>query len=115
MMIGAMQNGTSSVLQFTLPFEGVQDRVRSAAEAGKVLMLAAARSAMKRHDISDILVIRALKRCQLLGRAQQGEERGEWRCGVSFMPKGFRSGGSLAISIIEGRVFVEDIQWDFVS
>lgn len=107
-----MQTGTSAVLQFSLPFEGVQDRVRAAAEAGNVLMLAAARCAMKRYDISDILVIRALKRGQLLGRVCRGDSKGEWRCGVSFNVKGFRPGGSVAILITEGRVFIEDIQWD---
>ncbi|WP_164488842.1 hypothetical protein [Sphingobium sp. LF-16] len=86
--------------------------MRDAAEAGSVLFMAHARLAMDRFDISDILVIRALKRCQLVGRAQQGNSRGEWRCSVCFNNKGFRAGGVISIAVVEGRVFVEGIQWD---
>ncbi|AEG50758.1 hypothetical protein Sphch_3143 [Sphingobium chlorophenolicum L-1] len=107
-----MQMAANTVLQFCLPFEGVQDRVREAAEAGNVLFMAHARLAMARYDISDILVIRSLKRCQLVGRAQQGNSRGEWRCSVCFKNRGFRTGGAISIAVVEGRVFVEDIRWD---
>lgn len=111
-MIGAMETGTNAVLQFKLPFEGVQDRVRAAAEAGNVLMLAEARRAMLRDDISDILIIRALKRSRLLGKIHRGDGQGVWRCRCDFNVKGFRDGGSLALLISEGRVLVEDIHWD---
>ncbi len=111
-MIGAMQTGSSAVLQFKLPFEGMVDRVRTSAEAGRVVMLKRARTTMKRDDISDIVVIRALKRCQLLLAIQVGNGRGEWRCTVNFNAKGFRRGGSAALILAEGRVLVEDIHWD---
>lgn len=103
---------TSAVLQLTLPFEGVQDRIRAAAELGKILILAEARSAMKRFEISDILIVRALKRTQLCGRARPGNSRGEWRCSILFNVKGFRPGGTVSITVAEGRVFVENIRWD---
>ena len=107
-----MQTGTAAILQFSLPFEGAQDRVRAAAESGQVLMLAEARRAMQRDDISDILIIRALKRGELRGPVRQGESRGEWRCNVTFNAKGFRAGGIISLTISEGRAFVEDIRWD---
>jgi len=111
-MIGVMPIVANQVLQFFLPFEGVQDRVRDAAEAGKVLLTARARSAMARFDISDILIIRSLKRCRIVSQAEQGNSRGEWRCSVCFNNKGFRAGGAILIAVVEGRVFVEDIRWD---
>ncbi|WCT78693.1 hypothetical protein [Novosphingobium humi] len=111
-MIGIMQSGTNSVVQLCLPFEGVQDRVRAAAEAGSVLFLAEGRRAMKRDDISDILVIRALKRCELQGPSSPGNSKGELRCIVNFNLKGFNPGGIIQITVSEGRLFVEDIRWD---
>jgi hypothetical protein len=108
-----MQAGSNSVLQFKLPFKGVQDRVRDAAEAGKVSMLARARRTMERDELSDILVIRALKRCQLLGKVYHGDAKGEWRCNFGFNVKGFGPGGSVAVLLTDGRVFVEDIHWDY--
>jgi len=111
-MIGAMQNGAAAVLQFSLPFEGAQDRVRSAVEAGRVVVMASARRAMKRDDITDILVLRALRGGRLAGRVHCGDEKGEWRCGITFSVKGFRAGGIVKLVVSEGRVFVEDIVWD---
>lgn len=107
-----MENRSASVLQFKLPFEGMQDRVRAAAEDGNILMLPGARRAMLRDDISDLLVIRALRRSRLLGKVSKGDTRGEWRCRCDFNVKGFRAGGSVSLLVFEGRVFVEDIQWD---
>lgn len=111
-MIGAMKTGSNAVLQFGLPFGGAQDRVRAAAEVGNVIMLAGARLAMKRDDISDIVIIRALRRSRLIGTACRGDAKGEWRCKFEFNAKGFREGGSVALTLSEGRVFVEDIHWD---
>ena len=107
-----MAIGARSVVQFSLPFEGLRDRVRNAAEAGQVLMLSQAQGVMRRDEISDIIVIRALTRCEMLGRAERGGSKGEWKCWVSFNARGFRQGGSVALTISEGRVFVEDICWD---
>jgi hypothetical protein len=112
-MIGVMTSRSSAVVQFVLPFEGLRDRVRNAAEANNVLMMRSALSTMKVDDISDVVIIRALKRCELLGRARKGQSRGEWQCVVSFNAKGFRAGGSVSLTISEGRVFVEDILWDY--
>jgi hypothetical protein len=112
MMVGAMKTGTATVIQFALPFGGAQDRVRAAAEAGRVVMMREARLAMRRDDISDILIIRSLKRAQLAGSIRCGENGGEWRCGIVFVAKGFRSGGILIVVISNGRAFVEDIIWD---
>jgi hypothetical protein len=107
-----MQSGANTVLQFTLPFGGMQDRIRAAAEAGSVLMLSAARGAMRQLDVSDILIVRAFKRCQLNGEALQGDLKGEWRCSVYLDVKGFRDVGRASITFSEGRIFVEDIRWD---
>ncbi|VXC64133.1 conserved hypothetical protein [Sphingomonas sp. AX6] len=111
-MIGVMQSSEARLFQFSLPFEGVQDRVRGAAEAGRVVMMGSARRSMKRHDLTDILIIRALRRGQLVGQVKRGDKRGEWRCGITFSVKGFREGGIITVAISEGRAFVEDILWD---
>lgn len=111
-MIGAMQTGTASVVQLRLPFEGLQDRVRNAAEIGRVVMLARARDAMRRYNISDVLVIRALRRCLTANEIRGGGAKGEWRCSVSFSVRGFRSGGIVSVLLKEGRIFVEDFVWD---
>lgn len=111
-MIGVMTSGAPRVVQLILPFEGLRDRVRNAAAAGRVLMMRQAQCAMKRDDISDVVVIRALRQCELLSRARRGDSRGEWQCVVSFNAKGFRQGGSVSLTISEGRIFVEDILWD---
>lgn len=111
-MIGVMKSDATSVFQFQLPFEGTRDRVRNAAAAGRVVMLKSAREAMLRDDICNLLVIRALTRCELIGQARKGVSKGEWQCTVTFSAKGFRSGGSISLILGEGRVFVEDIHWD---
>lgn len=111
-MIGVMTSRSAAMLQFALPFEGMQDRVRAAAESGRVVMMGTARCAMRQYDITDILVIRALRRGRMTGKVHCGERRGEWRCGVTFSAKGFRAGGVISLVISEGRAFVEDIVWD---
>lgn len=107
-----MSSPAGSVVQFVLPFEGLRDRVRNAAEAGNVVITGRGLLAMKRDEVSDIVVIRALKQCELLGKAKRGVSAGEWRCVVTFSAKGFRKGGSVLLTIDKGRVFVEDLYWD---
>ena len=107
-----MTSSSASVLQFSLPFEGLLDRVRTAVESGHVLVMKSARRTMHKLDISDVLIIRAVRNGRLLGNIQQGNARGEWRCFLTFRVKGFRSGGIIEATFSEGRVFVEDIQWD---
>lgn len=75
-------------------------------------MLKGAKDAMRRDDICDLLIIRALKCCEMIGDACQGSCKGEWKCTVTFKAKGFGPGGSVSLTFGEGRVFVEDIHWD---
>lgn len=111
-MIGVMTSSSRTIVQLVLPFEGLRDRVRNAADTGQVLFTGQGKKMMQRDGITDVIMIRALKRCELLGRAQQGVSRGEWRCVVSFNYKGFRQGGSVELTFSEGRVFVENTYWD---
>lgn len=107
-----MTRSSATILQLFLPFEGVQDRIRLAAEAGRVCFMPSAQADMSRLDISDILIVRSLLACAVSGKARPGASRGEWTCAIVFSAKGFRRGGVIDATLSDGRVFVKAIRWD---
>nr|AGU09922.1 hypothetical protein [uncultured organism] len=107
-----MQTQAPAVVQLVLPFEGLQDRIRNAAECGRVAIGRQARGHLKDYGIPDILVIRALKLGELHGKATRGKHKGEWQCVVTFSARGFRPGGYIAATLSEGRIFVTSFIWD---
>lgn len=111
-MIGVMTLHSRAVVQFVLPFDGLRDRVRNLAAAGKVYIMPRAMHSMRNANVNDVIMTRALRRCELLSHAKRGSTMGEWVCIAGFNARGFRQGGAVTLTLSEGRIFVEDISWD---
>lgn len=100
------------VLDLRLRREWVERRVHELAEQGEVAFGNHALERMEQRDISDIQVVRVLKRGELRGEVEPGSGTGEWKCKVVSLGRGSREIGVVTLLIKNRRLFVKTVEWE---
>lgn len=100
------------VIELRLTRERIEQRVHELAAQGEVAFSGHALDRMEERDISDIQVIRVLKRGDLRGEVEAGTGKGEWKCKIVDTGRGAREIGVVTLLIKNRRLFVKTVEWE---